>query len=114
MSSSPTVTLYRAPRLGRTEGQLEQGWIPDVTFAVVPPGFTQGEQLSRTIFLTTNPVRASALANLDGFDGTIIAITVDLTFLDLCELPDPEDEDEDLQVPFEHLAVLNAFPRRLA
>lgn len=107
------VTLYRAPRSGKTMLQLSEGWTPDVTFAVVPPGFTPGEMLSETIFLTMSLARARSLADRHSFDGRVLAVEVDDGFLENCIGPDPDDDDADIQVPFEHLEVLNSYPRRI-
>ena len=72
------------------------------------------ESSSGTLFFTLNESRARSIAAGPAYDGRVIAVAIPPDFLNDCEGPDDFSDDGDVQVPFELLPILNAFPRRPA
>ncbi|MGH9223336.1 MAG: hypothetical protein ACRD2W_06030 [Acidimicrobiales bacterium] len=114
VAPNTTRDLCKAPRTGDYDGQLARGWIPDETFAVRPPDFGPDEPVGDSVFFTLNEPRARSIAAGPLYDGRLIAVSIPADFLDSCDGPNDFDDDEDVQVPFNLLPILNTFPRRPA
>lgn len=61
-----------------------------------------------------NEARARSVASGPLYDGRLIAVSVPDDFLGSCDGPNDFDDNQDVQVPFSLLPILNTFPRRPA